>query len=134
MAFGDRQFFLGDVTRQTNHFHAVEQRPGDRVQGVGGADEQDFRQVQAQVQVMIEEVDVLLRIEGFQQCRGRVALVALAHLVDLVEHDHRVHHLDVLQRLHQFARLGADVGAPMALDLCLVAHSASSRMPPTLKR
>lgn len=77
---------------------------------------------------MVEKIDVLLRVEGFQQRRGGVALVALAHLVDLVEHDHRVHYLDVLQRLHQLARLGADVGAAMALI------SASSRMPPTLKR
>ena len=75
---------------------------------------------------MVEKIDVLLRVEGFQQRRGGVALVALAHLVDLVEHDHRVHYLDVLQRLHQLARLGADVGAAMALDLGLVAHATDA--------
>lgn len=77
---------------------------------------------------MIEEFDVLLRVEGFQQRRRRVALEALAHLVDLVEHDHRVHHFHIFKRLHQLARQGADVGAAMALI------SASSRMPPTLNR
>ena len=75
---------------------------------------------------MVEEVDVLFGVEGFEQRRGRVALVALAHLVDLVEHDHRVHHLDVLQGLHQLARLGADIGASVALDLRLVAHAADA--------
>ncbi len=75
---------------------------------------------------MVEEFDVLLRIEGFQQRRSRVALVALAHFVDLVEHDHRVHHLDVFQRLHQFARLRANVGAAVALDFGFVAHAADA--------
>ena len=75
---------------------------------------------------MIEEVDVLLRVQGLQEGRGRVALVALAHLVDLVEHDHRVHHLDVLERLHQLAGQGADVGAAVALDLGFVAHAADA--------
>ncbi|MNZ58594.1 hypothetical protein D3C78_766080 [compost metagenome] len=75
---------------------------------------------------MVEEFDVLFRIEGFQQRRGRVALVALAHLVDLVEHDHRVHHFDVFECLHQFARLRADVGAAVALDLGFVAHAAKA--------
>ncbi len=126
VALGDGQLFFGDIAGQADHFHAIEQGPGDRVQGVGGADEQHLGQVQAQVQVVVEEVDVLFRVEGFQQRRGWVALVALAHLVDLVEHDHRVHHLDLLQRLHQLARLGADVGAAVALDLGLVAHAADA--------
>jgi len=75
---------------------------------------------------MVEEVDVLFRVQGFEQGRGRVALEALAHLVDLVEHDYRVHHFDILERLHQLARLGANVGAAMALDLGLVAHAADT--------
>ena len=126
MALGDSQFLFGDVAGKADHFHAVEQWPGNRVEGVGGADEQHFGQVQAQVQVMVEEVDVLFRVEGLQQRRGGVALVALAHLVDLVEHDDRVHYADVLQGLHQFARLGADVGAPVPLDLGFVAHAANT--------
>ncbi len=73
---------------------------------------------------MIEEVDVLLGVQGFQQRRGRVALVALPHLVDFVEHDDRVHHFDILQGLHQLAWLGPDVGAAMPLDFGFVAHAA----------
>ena len=126
VALGDGDFFFGDIARQANHFHAVQQRARDRVQGVGGAHEQHFGQVQAQVQVMVEEFDVLFRVQGFQQRRRRVALEALAHLVDLVEHDHRVHHFHVFQRLHQLAGQGADVGAPVALDLGLVAHAADT--------
>ena len=77
---------------------------------------------------MVEKFDVLLRVEGLQQRRGWIAPVAAAELVDLVEHDHRVHHFDILERLHQLAGQGADVGTAVALI------SASSRMPPTLKR
>ena len=75
---------------------------------------------------MIEEVDVLFRVQGFKQGRRRVALKTLAHFVDLIEHDHRVHHLNVLERLHQLARLGTDVGATVALDLGFVAHAADA--------
>ncbi len=126
VALGNGKFFFGDVAGQADHFHTVEQRPGNRIQGVGGTHEQHLGQVQAQVEVVVEEVDVLLGIEGFQQRRGGIALVALAHLVDLVEHDHRVHHFDVFQCLHQLARLRADVGAAMALDLGLVTHAADA--------
>ena len=126
VTLGDRHFLFGDVAGQADHFHAVEQRAGDGIQGVGGAHEEHLGQVQAQIQVVVEEVDVLLRVQGFQQCRRRVALEALAHLVDFVEHDHRVHHLDVLERLHQLARLGTDVGAAVALDFGLVAHAADA--------
>lgn len=77
---------------------------------------------------MVEKVGVLLGVEYFEQRARRVALVARADLVDLVEHDDRVGRADLLQRLHELARHGADVGAAMALI------SASSRMPPTENR
>ena len=67
VAFGDGQFFLGDIAGQADHFHAVEQWAGDRVEGVGGTHKQHLGQVQAQVEVVVEEVDILLRVEGFQQ-------------------------------------------------------------------
>src|SRR5262249_366345 len=47
-----------------------------------------------------------------------------ADLVDLVEHDHRVHRPGVAQRAHQAARQRADVGAAVAADLGLVADAA----------
>ncbi|MNE61901.1 hypothetical protein D3C80_1571470 [compost metagenome] len=67
VALGDGQFFFGDIAGQADHFHAVEQRPGYRIEGVGSAHEQHLGQVQAQVEVVVEEIDVLLGVEGFQQ-------------------------------------------------------------------
>ncbi len=75
---------------------------------------------------MIEEFDVLFRVQRLQQRGGRIALVAAAELVDLVEHNHRVHHLDILERLHQLAGQGADVGTTVTLDLRFVAHAADA--------
>jgi hypothetical protein len=73
---------------------------------------------------VIQEVAVLLRVQHLQQRRGRVAVVAGADLVDLVEHDHRVGGAGVLHGLDELAGHGADVGAPVALDLGLVADAA----------
>ena len=75
---------------------------------------------------MVEKADVLLGVEGLQQRRRRVALMAVAELVDLVEHDHRIHHLDFFQCLDQLAGQGADVSASMAFDLGLVTHAADA--------
>ena len=121
---GDSELFLGDVARQADHVHTVEQWPGDCVELVGGADEQDLGQVHAHVQVVVQEFPVLFRVQGFKQCGGRVALEGGADLVDLIQHDYRVRYLRVLQGLHKFAGHGADVGAAVALDFGFVAHAA----------
>ncbi len=73
---------------------------------------------------MIEEIDVLLGIEHFQQRRSRIALIGSTDLVDLVEHDHRIGHAAFLDRLNELARHGADIGTSVALDFGLVAHAA----------
>ncbi len=124
VATGNGDLLAGQVAGQAHGLHAVEQRRRDAVQGVGGADEQHVGQVEAHVQVVVEEVVVLFRVEHLEQGRGRVAAERGADLVHLVQHDHRVGGAGVLQRLHELARHGADVGAAMSLDLCLVAHAA----------
>ena len=67
---------------------------------------------------------VLRRVEDLEQGRARVAAPVGADLVDLVEHDHRVHRLRVLERADQAPGEGADVGAAVAADLGLVADAA----------
>ena len=47
-------------------------------------------------------------------------------LVDLIEHDDRVHYANILQCLYELARHGANVGAAMALDLGFIAHAANA--------
>ena len=67
---------------------------------------------------------VLRRVEHLEQRRRRIAAPVGADLVDLVEEDDRVHRAGVAERAHQAAGQGADVGAPVAADLGLVADAA----------
>ncbi len=83
-----------------------------------------LRQVHLDVEVVIAERVVLRRVQHLEQRRRRVAAPVRAELVDLVQHDHRVHRASVAQRAHQPARQRADVRAPMAADLGLVTHAA----------
>ena len=48
---------------------------------------------------MVAERVVLRRVEHFEQRRRRIALIAGRDLVDLVEHEHRVHRAGLLERL-----------------------------------
>ena len=82
------------------------------------------RQVELDVEVVVAERVVLRRVEHLEQRRRRVAAPVGADLVDLVEHDHRVHRPGVAQGADEPARQRADVGAPVAADLGLVADAA----------
>ena len=73
---------------------------------------------------MIAEVLVLLRIEHLEHRARRIAAEVGAHLVDLVDQQHRVHRLGVAERADDRAGHCADVRAPMAPDLRLVSHAA----------
>ena len=63
---GNRQLLLFRVARQLEHFHAVAQRVRDRVEDVGGRDEQHLRQIEGHVEVVVAERRVLFRIEHFE--------------------------------------------------------------------
>ena len=115
--------FLG-VAGDLEHFHAVAQRRRNRVEHVGGRDEQHLRQIERHVEVVIAERVVLLRIEHFEQRRRGVAAEIGAELVDLVEDEDRVLRLGAAQPLDDLAGQRADVGAAMTADLRLVAHAA----------
>ena len=73
---------------------------------------------------MVQEVAVLFRVQRFQQGGCRVTLEGGADLVDLIQHDHRVRNLGILQRLNKLARHGADVGATVAFDFGFITHAA----------
>ncbi len=124
VAARDRDLLLGRVAVEAHDLHAVEQRRGDRLRHVGGGDEHDLREVELHVEVVVAERVVLRRVEHLEQGRARVAAPVGADLVDLVQHDHRVHRPGVAQGADEPARQRADVRAPVAADLGLVAHAA----------
>ena len=65
----DSELLLFRVAIQPDDFHPVEQRPRDGVGDVGRRDEQDFREVEVDFEVVVAERMVLRRVENFEQCR-----------------------------------------------------------------
>ena len=121
---GDRDLLELGVAGELDDLHAVLQRDRDPVQVVGRRDEHDVRQVVVEVEVVVVEGAVLLRVEHLEQRRRRIAAEVGRHLVDLVEQEDRVLRAGLLQRLDDLARQRADVRAAVAADLGLVAHAA----------
>jgi hypothetical protein len=81
-------------------------------------------EVEGQLEVVVGEGLVLLGVEHLEQGRLGRAHPALAELVDLVEEDDGVHLAGLLHGVDDAAGERADVGAPVAADLGLVAHAA----------
>ena len=124
VALRDPELLVLGVARELDHVHAVEQRAGDRVQRVRGADEQHLREIERQVEVVVAERAVLLGVEHLEHRARGVAAPVRAHLVDLVDQDQRVRRLRVADRADDRAGHRADVRAAVAADLGLVAHTA----------
>ena len=119
-----RSFSSSRVAGEADDLHAVEERRLDRLEHVGGGDEHHLRQVVRDAEVVIDEAEVLLRIEHLEQRRRRIAAEVGADLVDLVEHEDRIARPRLADPLDDAAGQRADVGAAMAADLGLVAHAA----------
>ena len=119
----DVHLFVFGITGQTNDFHAVQQRRGD-VQAVRGTDKHHLRQVEVDLEIMIVEREVLLRIQHFQQCGRRIAAEVHRHLVDFVQQEQRIVHARLGHVLHDLAGHRADVRAAVAPDFGLVTHAA----------
>ena len=124
VALRDRDLLVGGVPVEADHLHAVEERAGNRLGHVPRRDEEDLREVELDVEVVVAERVVLRRIEHLEECRRRVAAPVGADLVDLVEHDHRVHRPRIAERTDEPAGKCADVRAAVAADLGLVADPA----------
>ena len=124
MLAGYLNLFFGQISGHVYHLHTVLQGRVDGGDVVGGGYEKHLRQVIVDVEVIVVESGILLRVESLQQGRGRVSVEILSHLVDLVEHYHGVRCAAALDGLYDAARHGADVGAAVSADLALVMQSA----------
>ena len=126
MPLRDLQLFQRRIAVELNHLHAVQQRLRNRVRRVRRADEQDIRQIVRHVHVMIREGAVLLRVQHLQKGAGRTSVEGCGKLVHLVQHHHRVGDAAFVDAVHDAARHGADVGAPVSADIRLVVHAAET--------
>ena len=124
MALCDLQFLLIRIRAKLDDLHTVEQGTRDGIGRVGRRDEHAAVQIERNLQIVVAELRILLRIEHFEQ-RGRwVALVVTAELVHLVEQQQRIAALGLCDGGHDAARHRADVRLAVAADLSLVAHAA----------
>src|SRR5690606_30346857 len=123
VAARDVELLVLGVTRDADDLHAVEQRRRN-VQAVRRADEHYLREIEIDLEVMIVERRVLLRIEHLEQRRRRVAAEIHRHLVDLVEKEQRIPDLHLAEVLDDLTRHRADVRAPVPADLRLVPDAA----------
>src|SRR4051812_28292552 len=80
----NRDLFFFNVAAEFNQFQAVKQGRRQRIEIVGGSDEEHLRQIVRHVEVMVRESEVLFRVEDFQQRCGWIAAKVHAELVDLV--------------------------------------------------
>jgi hypothetical protein len=94
---GNLDLLDGGVARELDHLHAIEERLADRIELVRGADEHHARQIDRHFDVVVDEVLVLLGVEDLEHRRGRVTAHVGGELVDLVEHEHRVHRAGLLE-------------------------------------
>ncbi len=84
---GDVELLPLGVARKLHRLHPVQQRAGDVLEEVGGADEEHLAQVERHAEVVIGEAVVLRRIEHLEQRARGVALEGDAELVHLVEEE-----------------------------------------------
>ena len=120
----DLDFLFGCVPRELDHLEAVAERCGERLESVRRAEEEHLREVERNLEVVIGERVVLLRVQDLEERRFRRSLETLRELVDLVEQDHRVFDLGLSERVQDASRQCAHVGAPVAANLGFVAHAA----------
>src|ERR1700735_5609749 len=121
----DLDLLLDRVARDADDLHAIAERGGDVEQVVRRADEETRRQVEGQVEVVIDERVVLRGVEYFEHCGRRVTGgTAAGHLVDLVDHEHEILDLYAAERLQNEYGHRPDVRAPVSADLRFVADAA----------
>ena len=123
VAEGDDGLLVLRVAFERDDLHAVAQRVRHRVEHIGGGDEEDLRQVERHVQVVVAEGGILLGIEHFEQRRGRVAAEVAPQLVHFVEHEYRVVGPHPPQGLDDLSGQRPDVGPAVAADFRFVVHA-----------
>ena len=123
---GDLQLLFLAVAGQAQQLHAVQQRPRHRLQRVGGGDEEDLREVERQVEVVVAEALVLLGVEDLQQRGRRIAAEVAAELIDLVQHQQRIVGAGAADGLDNAAGHRPDVGAAVAAQLGLIVQAAQA--------
>ena len=120
----DHDLFVFGVALQFDDLHPVAQGIGNCVEYVRGRYEEDMREIEGHVEVVITKRRILLRIEDFEQRRSGVAPEVAAEFVDLVKNEDGIISARAAQSLHNLARQRADIGAPVTANFGFIVHPA----------
>ena len=124
VALGDLQLFLVGVAAQFNQLHTVEEGSGNGIGGIGGGDEHDAAEVNRQLHEMVAERAVLLGIQHLKECRGGIAAGVVCQLVNLVQHQQRIHRTCADEGVDNTTGHGADIGLTVTTDVRLITDAA----------
>ncbi len=92
---------------------------GNGVGAIGGGHEQHPRQVKGNIEVMVGKRPIVIRIQDFQERRRRIAAKIAPHLVDFIQHEHRIVGAGRLDPLNDTTGQSPQIGAPMTANLAL---------------
>ena len=124
VALGDLQLFLVGVAAQFDQLHTVEERSGNGVGSIGSSDEHDAAEVNRQLHEMVAERAVLLGIQHLKKRGGGIAAGVVCQLVDLVQHQQRIHRPCADECINDTTGHGTDVGLTVTADIRLVTDTA----------
>ena len=126
VALCDFPFFVLEVTRHLDHFHAVKQRPRDGIRAVRSRNEHDLGKVVRHFKEVVAKRVVLRAVKHLQHCGSRVTPHVACELIDLVKQQHRVHGTGLPHGCDHAPGHRADVGAAVAADLRLIMDAAKA--------
>ena len=124
VTFADLDLLFKDIARKLDHLHTVEQGCCNGRKAVGGGDEEHLRKVVIHIEEVVVEGLVLFRVKHLEQGARRIALEVGRDLVNLIQHEHRIVGLRLLDARNDASGQGADIGAAMSAYLCLVVQTA----------
>ncbi len=121
---GDLDLFLLRVAEKLQDLHAVPEGGRNRIQHVGGGDEHHLGQVEADLEIMIGERGILLRVQDLEEGGSGIAAKIGADLVDFVQDKDGVVAAGPADALDDAAGHGPDVGPAVAADFGFIPHPA----------
>ena len=124
VSLGDLHLLLRDVATHLDHLHTVTQGAGDVADVICRGDEERPAEVVVEVEVIVVEGIILLRVEHLEEGAGGVALVVVGELIHLVEDEDGIARAGLEEALDDPSRHRPNVGAPVPADLRLVMHAA----------
>src|SRR4030043_1059410 len=105
-----------------DHLHPIQQGRGKGGEGYGRSNEEDTREIEGHIEIMIRKGKILFRVEGLEKRGRRVPSHIRAHFIHFLEHEHRVESFGPSDLLNDPARKGSHIGSPVSPNLRFVSY------------